>query len=1632
MNPTEQIKKDAEKWENTLSAENLVEKHTKKIVNSESEEKILYIPTPNFTDCATAGSQLPVNMANEAISILSRYRSEFDFVDFIKEKLNYNTKVAVCMAFFSEQIDALVLAIKQFEDGKALILGDMAGIGKGRVCAGVLRYAYQHKLIPVFVTEKENLFSDIFRDIMGIGGFGSSGGNDIKPIPFIMIPRHRTRLKDESGATIRTVTTNAILDDNDNVLYEPITKNKIDKLIKDNGDFPFKKKSTDIDDFNCVFLTYNVISKTKGVSGNAKRYFLTEIAPKSIFIFDECHNASGLSTLGDWCKQYVAEAKGAMFSSATYAKNPQAYPLYIIKTAMAEAQIDLASIEKAIEVGGENVSEYISSVLVKEGQMIRRDRDFSGCGMCTIYEGYDKNAEESQIIKDRIYETFDKSVSGFRRIYNYIRQRAFVDAIKGAVLRKAEELQLDLASQGDYIEARGKERLRADFIRDNRGKYVIQSYQANTLGATTKFHFAETLFLAIKANFTAEAIIKELKTEVEQENFDGSKKKTNRKPVVAIRATGEGIYKKLGLKKGDTILNDFSEYSKAIVSGVMRGNVVFRKVNADVFTTKAEMELEGKTHTEEDGVYEIDNSDLPDNGEKLNEYVSEVMASSTGIPLSTIDYLVDRIESEIRAGWDNKYRSGNYKVGEVTGRELALRKNRTDDSWTVVANEREKSVKSSFNQFNKGIIDVLIINASGSTGGSIHSSESFIDKRQRIMFLLQLELDVNTEVQKRGRVNRTGQVNFPAYAYVLSQVPSEIRKYLSLKKKMRKLDANVSANQVQNADMTAVKTDKGENIEDIFNIYGEEAFNIFINDDDNIQFTSIYNTMMQNFATKLYQDEYVQDGEKTKDFLFPFSRELEVYECSIQEGFYNAMNVIYKSVVADKNELDEYHLELETEDLKASLRTRIVKQINNGYTEFSKPLFMEDKYCLERRRLWSKEKVDSEITKMATKFYQRKDEFTNTTKFHNDLLDDFEIVYAEYVQFQKDRYTDLHKPIRKDFSSKADYQDKVIEYDNGLAELSAKYNAEHDVIRVMLSWFKPNRNIMYPIVSYDEKGEPLSTVIREGKFIGYSFKGTSEYNKYSKGAIHFKFAFITSGDGLSPSVELNINRHKSMLEQIKSKTNETFVIRNNEKVGKSYMDYVTERLDKWTVNANLRSTVRFLSGNILSGIQMANAMKGAGEIVRWSMVRHTNSDSTISTGVRLVYGVDGFIPLSSGSDQSISETIQVAITNPEIVTYLKQTPADYRFYVSVNVLRSNNVEPVQNANNDVNIKGLIVIEKSDKKENDVFVKFYQGNPFRKTKNESGELATPIIPTLNSYYGNNPIFFAPFLNDYTPIVTRVYDKNRNPFEIFNDKVFKKTNGRKYIDGFSKIYEFKNIDTDKGANDLKRFFNLMYEEQMLSLDFPLSINDYYNITFKGDVPESEYSKKEKDKEKQIVKIFEGENYEYKLEVDFDSKYELNLPPSFKGFVKGKNSFDKGVVNLGQPMLPTFAKAYSIYPINFSNEDTVKLLLSIYKTDDREVFIRDLTNMSEKGDSFSEIGDYVSTSIRKRSVSDLKYIFGNMRINDIGELLKTYALQGDMQKLEFEVVAESETEIPKPKKRKTEITIEDAEKFINYMLF
>jgi hypothetical protein len=109
---------------------------------------------------------------------------------------------------------------------------------------------------------------------------------------------------------------------------------------------------------------------------------LLHLAPKSVFILDESHNAGGESETGDFLRSVLPEARGVTYLSATYAKRPDNMPLYF-KTDIGQAIQDSQTLMDAMTNGGLPLQTVVSNNLVKAGQMFRRERSYDGVSMVT-------------------------------------------------------------------------------------------------------------------------------------------------------------------------------------------------------------------------------------------------------------------------------------------------------------------------------------------------------------------------------------------------------------------------------------------------------------------------------------------------------------------------------------------------------------------------------------------------------------------------------------------------------------------------------------------------------------------------------------------------------------------------------------------------------------------------------------------------------------------------------------------------------------------------------------------------------------------------------------------------------------------------------------------------------------------------------------------------------------------------------------------------------------------------------------------------------------------------------------------------------------------------------------------------
>ena len=367
---------------------------------------------------ANVGTLVPVNLRDAihgAVAAVKEANGDLD--QYVANQLGID--VAKISDFFSaEQIDALALTFDNFSRGMGFVLGDQTGVGKGRVVAGVLLYAMRRGLKPIFVTEKPNLYADMFRDMTDIG-------------------------MDQ----VRILMTNA-------PVKIPLNEEETAWLTTTNGktheaDLRRMMQKGSIGDHDVIFTTYSQMQPVEKGEETFRNHFLRQFATDNVIVFDESHNAGGAgqaSVQADgmnrakFAREMVGIARNVLYSSATWAKRPDVMDLYS-RTSMSLAVDNPEELISAILAGGVPLQQVVSSMLASDGQMIRRERSFKGVEYNTTSVEVDVQlAEQVAKVLNRVF-VFDKA------------KRAAVN-----------DLQADAAEAGSYIKEGGHVEVIAESI----------------------------------------------------------------------------------------------------------------------------------------------------------------------------------------------------------------------------------------------------------------------------------------------------------------------------------------------------------------------------------------------------------------------------------------------------------------------------------------------------------------------------------------------------------------------------------------------------------------------------------------------------------------------------------------------------------------------------------------------------------------------------------------------------------------------------------------------------------------------------------------------------------------------------------------------------------------------------------------------------------------------------------------------------------------------------------------------------------------------------------------------------------------------------------------------------------------
>ena len=488
-----------------------VPQHTEPEKRTFDEEKLSYRPHNSaFSLESVAPAAMVEAMDNTLSEIEKTYGQSVD--QFVTEQLGYDSEEEMHKALAAEQVDSVAMALHQMSQGNALIIGDQTGVGKGRQMAALIRWAVRAGKKPIFITQKADLFSDIYRDLVDVGS------GDLRPFIF-----------NSDGA---------IVDSNGAVVHKPLSSKEQLKIFAD-GELP--------EGYDFAVLTYSQVNtgdrisrETKDANGKRlsrgksankdnrdkpapKADFLRQISRDNYLFLDESHTAAGDSNIGAYIRSIIGVkgdgVKAVTFASATFAKRPDTMPMYALRTAMSQANVDPDKLISIIEKGGVTLQEIMSRALTESGQMVRRERDMSDVRT-------DWETVTDPVTVKRARDNYDKTIEAFNAIIKFQEDyvKPMIDQLDAAIADRMETAQVKRGTNKMGVE--------------------------NVPFASKTYNYTKQLMLALKAD----AIVDRVEQEI----------KAGRHPVIALESTMEASLKDYAI--GEAI--DEPTFSASLLRGL--------------------------------------------------------------------------------------------------------------------------------------------------------------------------------------------------------------------------------------------------------------------------------------------------------------------------------------------------------------------------------------------------------------------------------------------------------------------------------------------------------------------------------------------------------------------------------------------------------------------------------------------------------------------------------------------------------------------------------------------------------------------------------------------------------------------------------------------------------------------------------------------------------------------------------------------------------------------------------------------------------------------------------------------------------------------------------------------------------
>ena len=1010
---------------------------------------------------------IPKNMSFEvqkALNQLTRTKGNID--NYVRNALKYVSTATLWKALAAEQVDGIGLYLQQFDRGQGVIIADQTGIGKGRQAAAVIRHAIMNGYLPVFFTKSPNLFSDMYRDLKAIGMPDKR--------PFILNTDSKSKIRDEQG----------------HIIHSPLTAKEQQEVITNCETFPtespealawYKRTGrripnsekkpilellTPIDHvpsgYDMIFTTYSQVQAAHPYKRDWIELLATAGTNKTskqnkelVFILDESHLAGGYDSI---IGQWMNKVLPKVKACCFLSATFAKYPEVMPFYGKKTAMLETGlGDEKLVRsmTKGGLALQEIVASNLAESGQLIR-RQRSNDGIQITYKVLDKEPERSQ---------HRERVNSIIKLMNEV-----VDFEQNYIRPILEGIHFQAKDAGESIKKKPA------------GLGVKQAPYFSRV-----FNIVDQMLFALKVEEVAKETVRLLRED--------------KKVVIAFKSTMGTFLKELKLSSGDTIELEELDFVRTLIKGL---DSVFYYNYTDITGAKT------KKH--------IPLEELPDQGQAEYKRIrTQMLAKSSGLNISPIDQLIHLIESQTKPHTLGGHGDSHFKVAEVTGRNqrISFDMEQGEGLVTSFRGDAEKS----FRLFNNGEYDVLLINQSGSTGASAHSSKDFKDQRQRTMIIHQFELDINVEMQKLGRINRTGQVNKPSYLYITSDIPLEIRLMTMLKAKLKMLDANTTGSQKTN--------NQTFESHDLFNKYGDQVAWDWIDDNPDMAARLGNPTYHKNW------DGDLERNESKEGAIRQVTGRAGLLMVEDQEQLYKELLIRYDQQIILEKQQGTYDLETEFLPLDAQIKKRFLhNQGTGGVTPFGKDTIREETMVNNLNRPFTKAEIDQRILKLL--------DGKSPDVVQTELLEHLEEEYPKMVSQRSAKKQEILDRIQKDLT-------QLPELDSGKDEIeNAKIVRKHQKTKSIIAKKEAELADMVKQLDYVKKrikrwigawklGEvvkvPFVGGLKEptwGIFLGVNIgKGTK--NPYTSSNVQLVFAVADARKSLTYSCKASEQEYISMI-----------------------------------------------------------------------------------------------------------------------------------------------------------------------------------------------------------------------------------------------------------------------------------------------------------------------------------------------------------------------------------------------------------------------------------------------------------------------------------------------------------------------